>query len=58
MKRYMVLALCLLLLALTACGGKTAQDAEETPGDPTGSVRLVPPQEEALPPQEEAQQSG
>lgn len=56
MKKYMVLALCLLLLALTACGGKTAQDAEETPGDPTGSVRLVPPQEEALPPQEEAQQ--
>lgn len=58
MKKYMVLALCLLLLALTACGGKTAQDAEETPGDPTGSVRLVPAQEEALPPQEEAQQSG
>ncbi len=58
MKRYMVLALCLLLLALTACGGKTAQDAEETPGDPTGSVRLVPAQEETLPPQEEAQQSG
>lgn len=58
MKRYMVLALCLLLLALTACGGKTTQDAEETPGDPTGSVRLVPSQEGALPPQEEAQQSG
>lgn len=58
MKKYMVLALCLLLLALTACGGKTTQDAEETPGDPTGSVRLVPSQEGALPPQEEAQQSG
>lgn len=58
MKKYMVLALCLLLLALTACGGKTAQDAEETPGDPTGSVRLVPSQEGALPPREEAQQSG
>ena len=55
MKKYMVLALCLLLLALTACGGKT-QDTEETPGNPTGSVRLVPAQEEALPPQEEAQQ--
>ena len=58
MKRYMVLALCLLLLALTACGGKTAQDAEETPGDPTGSVRLVPSQEETLPPQEDVPQSG
>lgn len=58
MKKYMVLALCLLLLALTACGGKTAQDTEETPGDPTGSVRIVPSQEEALPQQEDVPQSG
>ena len=52
MKGYMVLALCLLtlcLLTLTACGSKAAQDAEETPGDPTGSVRVVPAQGEALP---------
>ena len=52
MKRYVVLALCLLtlcLLTLTACGSKAAQVAEETPGDPTGSVRVVPAQGEALP---------
>lgn len=61
MKRYMVLALCLLtlcLLTLTACGSKAAQDAEETPGDPTGSVRVVPAQGEALPTEGDTLQSG
>ena len=61
MKIYMVLALCLLtlcLLTLTACGSKAAQVAEETPGDPTGSVRVVPAQGEALPTEGDTLQSG
>lgn len=59
MKKYVVLALGLaLLLTLAACGSKAAEDAEETPGDPTGSVRVVPPQGEALPAEGDTQQSG
>ena len=53
MKKYMVLVLGLaLLLMLAACGSKAAEnaDAEEVPGDPTGTVTVTaPPQEPQLP---------
>ena len=59
MKKYMVLVLGLaLLLMLAACGSKAAEnaDAEEVPGDPTGTV-TAPPQEPQLP-EETAAESG
>ena len=61
MKRYMVLALGLaLLMALAACGSKAAEtaDAEEVPGDPTGTVTVTAPPQEPQLPEETAAESG
>lgn len=61
MKKYMVLALGLaLLLMLAACGSKAAEnaDAEEVPGDPTGTVTVTAPPQEPQLPEETAAESG
>lgn len=61
MKKYMVLVLGLaLLLMLAACGSKAAEnaDAEEVPGDPTGTVTVTAPPQEPQLPEETAAESG
>ena len=61
MKKYMVLALGLaLLLMLAACGSKAVEnaDAEEVPGDPTGTVTVTAPPQEPQPPEETAAENG
>lgn len=61
MKKYMVLVLGLaLLLMLAACGSKAAEnaDAEEVPGDPTGTVTVTAPPQEPQLPEETAVESG
>ena len=61
MKKYMALALGLaLLLMLAACGNKAVEnaDAEEMPGDPTGTVTVVAPPQETQPPEETAAENG